>query len=265
MLKPGERMLRVVHSNIGLEKLYKRRLLALIDKMHDSILYWLRVSYKANTPEMSADATPAVQLHKTIRRLASRWLGNWRKLSPKLAKAFVEENAALVDNTLKSSVATQGLAIKFKLTPAMNDVLQATVKANVSLIRSIPQKYLQDVEGAVMRSVQAGRDIESLFKELQHTYNLTKDRAKLIAFDQNNKATSALTRVRQLELGVTKAIWVHTGIGKKPRPEHVHWGKEQRRYDISKGMYDHNEGRYIFPGELINCHCLSRPVIAGFA
>jgi uncharacterized protein with gpF-like domain len=66
--------------------------------------------------------------------------------------------------------------------------------------------------------------------------------------------------VRQKELGITKAIWVHSGGGKHPRPEHVAFsGKE---YDVEKGAY--LEGKWTWPGFEINCRCTSRSVIPGF-
>jgi SPP1 gp7 family putative phage head morphogenesis protein len=148
------------------------------------------------------------------------------------------------------------------MTPAMRDIIQATVHENVSLIKSIPRQYLTQVEGLTMRSVQSGRDLGFLAKGLQKQFGVTKKRAALIARDQNNKATTMLNRARQTELGITEAIWVHSSAGKKPRPTHVKMNG--KRYDVSEGMYDSHEGRYVLPGELINCRCTSRSVIPGF-
>jgi hypothetical protein len=35
-------------------------------------------------------------------------------------------------------------------------------------------------------------------------------------------------------------------------------------YDITKGMWDKVERRFVFPGELISCRCTSRPIVPGF-
>jgi SPP1 gp7 family putative phage head morphogenesis protein len=137
------------------------------------------------------------------------------------------------------------------------------VQANVSLIKSIPEEYLKQVEGAVMRSVQTGRDLGKLSKELQKKFGVSKRKAALISRDQNNKATSAFQRARQQELGITKAIWMHSHAGQEPRPSHVAMnGKE---YDINKGMWDRDEQEWIFPGQLINCRCTSKSIIPGFS
>src|SRR5205085_12109859 len=100
-------------------------------------------------------------------------------------------------------------------------------------------------------------------KELRHRFGVTRRRAALIARDQNNKVSGALHRVRQLELGIEKAIWIHSGGGKHPRPTHVR--NNGKQYDVAKGWYDPAEKKFVMPGELINCRCVSRPVIAGFS
>lgn len=114
-----------------------------------------------------------------------------------------------------------------------------------------------------MRSVQRGGDMGQLSKELQKEFGVTKLRAALISRDQNIKATSAFTRARQIELGITEAVWMHSHAGKEPRPTHVKMNG--KRYNVTEGMYDPAEKRNISPGELINCRCTSKSVIAGFS
>lgn len=241
--------------------------------MQASIEYWLTASYRQNEPEMAQDApdagggfrlqqSPARALRAAVRRLARRWNKRFDDLSADMAKHFADDAMKHSDNALRSMLKKSGFAVEFKLTAEANDVLQATTAANVALIKSIPAQYMTDVEGIVMRSVQAGRDIGGLSKELQARYGVTRRRAALIARTQNNLATATITRVRQQSLGITKAIWQHSHGGKEPRPSHVaNSGKE---YDVAKGWFDPEEGRLVFPGELIGCRCVSISVIPGF-
>jgi uncharacterized protein with gpF-like domain len=62
-------------------------------------------------------------------------------------------------------------------------------------------------------------------------------------------------------LGITEAVWLHSGGGKVPRPTHVR--NNGRRYSVAEGWLDPAEGRRVFPGELINCRCVSRAVMPG--
>lgn len=232
--------------------------------MHASVLYWLTAGYRANEPEIAQDESPAAAMRRRMRRLARRWLKNFDEAADDLARYFATSVAERSDATLKSILKKGGFTVEFKMTAAQNDVLQATIGQQVGLIKSIPERYLSNVEGLVMRSVQTGRDLGQLTKDLQEQHGVTRRRAAFIARDQNNKATAALTRARQVELGITEAVWVHSGGGKEPRASHAKAGREQVRYDIRQGWFDPQEGRHVLPGELINCRCVSRAVVPGF-
>lgn len=260
----NERVARPIHPNVGIELAYRRAMLALIDKMHRSITYWVAAAWRANEPEMAMDDSPARSMRRAMRQLSRRWSARFDEAAPKLAAYFAQDVAKRSDAALRKILKDAGIAIEFKMTREANDVLQATIGAQVGLIKTIPQQYLASVEGAVMRSIQRGGDLASLTKELQIHYGVTRRRAAFIARDQNNKANAVMTRARQLETGLNEAVWVHSGGGREPRPSHVAAGKRRERYDVSKGWWDPHEKRFILPGELPNCRCVSRAVIPGF-
>jgi len=263
-LKPiRNKVLKPLHPNVGVEMAYRAELYKLIDAMHKSISYWVKKKYKANEPKIAFDeSTPASALRIAINKLVRRWQSRFDKAASQLADYFAEDVEDRTDARMKRILKDGGFTVKFTMTSAMKDIAKATVNQNVSLIKSIPQQYLRNVEGLVMRSVQAGRDLGPLAKDLEKQYGVTKRRAALIARDQNNKATSAFQRARQQELGITKAVWMHSHAGKEPRPTHVKM--DGKTYDINKGMWDSAVGEYIFPGQLINCRCTSRSVVPGF-
>lgn len=263
MIKTSEKVLRPVHPNVGVEMEYRRRLIRMIEDMHNSIMYWVEARYRNNEPAVAMDASAASVLRMTINKLKNQWLRNWNQGAKDLAEYFARDVSLRSDAQLKSILKKAGISVKWKMTPAQKDIMQATVTANVSLIKSIPQTYLNDVEGAVMRSVQTGRDLGALSKELQQKFGVTKRKAALISRDQNNKATSAFQRARQQELGITEAVWMHSHAGKVPRPSHVKMNG--KKYDVSQGMWDDDEKAYVWPGQLINCRCTSRAVIPGFS
>lgn len=263
--KAGQKdiVLKPVRPNAGIAAEYRKRLLRLVDAMNKSVTYWLEAAYKKNEPVIAQDALPAAELQKAVRALVRQWQRNFNRASEQLADYFATAVEDRSDAALKKILRDGGYSVEFKMTKGMQDIFRSTVNANVSLIKSIPQKYLTEVEGMVMRSVQTGRDLSELSKDLQKQFGITRRRAELIARDQNNKATSAFNRVRQQELGITKAIWVHSHAGKEPRPTHLKMNGKQ--YDINEGMYDPAVGKNIFPGELINCRCVGRSVIPGFS
>lgn len=249
-----------VRPNAGVAADYRRRLDRLIDEMNASTLYWIKATYRANTPEMAQDVSPAMAMRQAMRRLSRRWERNFAQLANELASYFAKTAAERSDSAMRAQMRKAGFTVKFRPTRAQNDAMQAIVGENVALIKSIPANYLTQVEGSVMRSVATGRDLATLAAELEEHYGVTKRRAAFIARDQNNKATSALTRVRQTELGIKKARWRHSHAGKHPRVSHVEADGEV--YDIAKGMLIDDE--WIFPGEKPNCRCTGEPIIEGF-
>lgn len=252
-----------VHPNVGVEMAYRRKLDRMITRMHKSLIYWLAAAYRANEPEMAQDDSPAAALRNAMRGLSRRWTREFAQLAKEWGPDFCRDVSGVSERAFAAALRKAGFTVKFKLTPAVNDVLQASIAENVALIKSIAQQHLTQVEGLVMRSVQQGRRLDELSDRLQEQYGVTRRRAALIARDQNNKVTAAITRARQNDLGITTAKWLHSGGGKHPRPSHVKMNNQV--YDTRKGMWDPDEKRYIFPGELINCRCVSRSIIPGFS
>jgi uncharacterized protein with gpF-like domain len=252
--------LKAARPNLGVAANYQRQLDSFIDQMHKSILYWVTAAYRANTPEIAQDASPAVEMQKVMTKLARRWTKAFNGAAKEIAALFADKAMGGTDANMKAILKRAGFTVPFKRTAAVNDAYQSVIFENVGLIKSIASEHLSDVQGLVMRSVQAGRDLGPLRDDLVKRYGVTKKRAALIARDQNNKATSVMDRARMLSLGITQAKWVHSGGGVHPRPSHVNADGEI--FDVAKGCLI--DGEYIQPGELINCRCVKRAIIPGF-
>lgn len=258
--------LRPLHPNEGTTALYRAKLQRLIDEMDTSVQYWIKSAYRNNEPLMAMDdMLPANALKRAIKALAKRWLKNFDDAAPLLARYFATDVRRRTDAVLRKILRDGGFSVRFNMTRPMQDVVNATIQQNVALIKSIPEQYLKNVEGAVMRSIQRGRDMGGLAKELEHNYGVTRKRAGFIARSQNNLATGSMERVRQIEAGVTKAKWRHSKAGKEPRKTHL--ANNGKLYDVKKGWFDPDPKvkRYILPGELPNCRCVSIAVIPGFS
>ncbi len=206
--------------------------------------------------------TPAEFLRDAFAKLAKRWTKRFDDAGPRLARWFATAAADRSDGQLRHILRQGGFSVRFQMTPAARDIIDATVQANVALIRSIPEQYLTQVEGIVFRSVQTGRDLGQLSKDLQEQFGVTKRRAALIARSQNNLATTAITKARHLELGIEEGIWMHSHAGEVPRPKHL--AADGKRFNIREGLPVGDKGEWQMPGEAINCRCTWRPVIVGF-
>lgn len=269
-----EIVLRSVLANAGVEAAYRKRLLLMVEEMQRSLVYFITTQWRANTPmaqdaggEAFRDGSPANAMRRAMHRLSRRWLKNFGKGAEDLAKYFVDKAVGATDTQLQGILRKAGFTVKFQTTETVNNAMQAAIGENVSLINSIAQQHLADVEGVVMRSFQRGRDLGEMTEELMRRYDVTRKRAAFISRDQSNKLTAVVNRTRQQELGITQARWRHSGAGKHPRLSHLKAGQANGGkgdlYDVDKGCLI--DGEYILPGELPNCRCSSRSVIPGFS
>lgn len=263
LASPTKKPIRLapVRASVPLRDAYQRKLDALIDRMHAAIMRTVLATYRRKPPRMAADESPAAALRDAVDRLSREWAARFDDFAANAGRRFAEQSAEHADRSFAASLRKAGFTVRFRMTAAANDVMQATIAEQVSLIKSIPSEYLTDVQGAVMRSVQQGRDLATLAEELQAKYGITRRRAAFIARDQNNKATASITRVRQQELGITEAIWLHSAGGRVPRPTHVR--NNGKPYLVAEGWLDPAVNKRIWPGELPNCRCVARAVILG--
>ena len=91
-------------------------------------------------------------------------------------------------------------------------------------------------------------------------YGVSYDRAASITRYQCNMARAVMENTRCLELGITQAIWQHSGGGKAPRPSHVAFSG--KRFKLATGAY--LDGKWVWPGSALDCLCTSRAIIPGF-
>ncbi len=261
----GRKYLRPVRASAAIESRYQHQLERLVDQMCRSVMYWLRATYRSNEDRIVTDATPASELQRRIRDLRKQWDKKFADAADRLARYFAQDvdrrSAVVLRNILKEG----GFTVEFQTTAGIRNIMEATIHENVGLIKSIPQQFLNQVEGIVMRGVQKGGDLQQITEDLQKQFGVTRRRASLIARDQNRKAQAAFNRQRHLDLGIEEAEWVHSGGGHEPRKSHVKAGKDRTRYRIAEGWWDPDEGKFIQPGELINCRCTSRPIIPGLS
>jgi SPP1 gp7 family putative phage head morphogenesis protein len=209
---------------------------------------------------MKPSASPL--LRKALSKWASLWTRRLDNVSHRIARDFAVRNKNATDAAMLGKLAKAGFTVKFKPTKASTNALDAVIAENVGLIRSIPQKFLADVEVQVWQAVMAGSDMDTLSRNIKEKYGVAWRRAALIASDQNAKAKAAMERARREEVGITKAQWMHSHAGVTPRPTHV--AMDGETYEVSKGMWDSAVQKFIWPGTEINCRCSDKAVVPGF-
>ena len=270
------KVLRLVHPNAGVRAAYARQLHRLIDEMQRSTVWWLRAAYRKDEARIVADgaidsalafaqdASPARMMQKVLGRLFRYWMRRWSDKALKIAEDFVRNSARRTTSSYEQAFKDAGFTVKMDPSRAQNDVVQVLIAENVSLIRTIPEKYFGEVTGLVQRSISMGRDLAFLTDELHKRYVKTRARADLIARDQANKATEAIKRVESERLGVKVGIWVH--IPGKYTSRATHKAMNGKPFLLSEGLYDSAKGveRKVLPGELVACQCTYRDFVPEF-
>ena len=259
---PNEKVLKPIRANAGLIAVYRQRLEAAVRQMNASVRRAIEAAWRRDTPELAQDELPARALQSAVDQMRRKWQSSFDELAEKLGAYFAKAAPDRSDSALKAMLQESGITVEFRMTRTMQDVLRASVQANVALIKSIPAQYLSSVEGSVMRAAQSGRDLAALSKDLREHYGVTQRRAAFIALDQMNKASSAMAAARQQELGIKEAIWRHSYAGREPRPSHQ--ANDGKRFDLKTGWFDPHEKKWILPGELPRCRCFMTPVLRGF-
>ena len=253
-----------VWASAAIEAWYRDKLQACLTEMNKSLTLHIRAAWREADPSIGfgSDASPSV----TLRRALTKWGGLWTQklndLSKDVSKKFADKNYRYTDTAMKAAFAKAGFAVAFKPTIASVEAYRTVAAQQVNLIKSIPAQYLKDVQTEVWQTVMRGGDMASLSVGLQQKYGLAFKRAALIARDQTHKAKAIMENVRRQELGFTEAIWMHSHAGKEPRPTHVKM--DGKPFKLSEGMWDEDEGKNVWPGELINCRCASRVILPGF-
>lgn len=245
-----------IHVSRKLELDYTRALLAIVDDMHAETV-------KALMPLI--EQTPRVG--DSRRRIADGLFSDFKSAFSKTANTVKAKVSGIAETLAKTVVSKQGQQSDSQLSnmilrqtgidfsglmsdEALGDAFDEAVSANIALINSIPQQYLDRVEQAVMASLQAGTLNATLADDLLKIEGITKNRAKLIARDQLGKINSRLSQLRQQSLGITHYYW-STSLDERVRNKHAGWEGDLIAWD--------NPPPDGHPGQAIQCRCTAIP------
>lgn len=213
------------------------------------------------------DASLASKARILMNALTDKFTQLFSDRSRTLAERMVSSVATVSKSNLHSSLKqlTGGLSLKTGIVPkGMEDVAKATVAENVSLIESIPEQYLKNVTGAVMRSITSGDGLAELVPTISKYNGQTLRRAKNLALDQTRKAYNSINKQRMQAVGIKQFEWLHSGGGQVPRESHLKISGHVFSFEnlqaeqAALGVPPDDRG---LPGYPINCKCTMVPVI----
>jgi uncharacterized protein with gpF-like domain len=103
-----------------------------------------------------------------------------------------------------------GINISSALTErGLKAAFEAQIEQNVSLIKSIPEKYFGNIQTMVTQSITGQKKFEGgILQALQDLTGVTKTKAKLISRDQTAKAVSTYSHMRMQNIGIVGYKWM---------------------------------------------------------
>lgn len=263
-------------NNAGLELRYKQNLDVLVRTMIEETKKELNKLFKDETAKkfmkqqkesFALDANLGSQAKKVMNFLTNKFTRLFSLKATTLAEQMLNGAERTSKSALHASLKqlSGGLSLKTGIIPkGYEDIGKAIIAENVSLIKSIPEKYLGDITGSVMRSITTGKGLADLAPEIQKYDGQTYRRAKIIALDQTRKAYQTINKQKLSALGVKKFEWVHTAGSVSPRESHekmdghifsfAHLEAEQAAFGVPQA----DRG---LPGYPVNCRCVISPII----
>ena len=260
-----------LRQNIKAEDRYARRLERLTDAMTREVSREIKKLFR--TPEsreyFAEDASVSSMSRKLINKLSDKYVHIFEQASKGFAQSMLKDMNKSSAQSMRESLSklSGGLTIDTDyITDDMKEVMTASIAENVNLIRSIPREYLQDIGGAVMRSITHPEEggwsglMEHAEFFLDKRNKQIHNKARNLALDQTRKAYNNLNAGRMKAAGVSKFKWLHSFGGQRPRQHHLEMhGNIYSLDDLP--IIEPRTGERGIPGQAINCRCTMLPLI----
>jgi SPP1 gp7 family putative phage head morphogenesis protein len=173
-----------------------------------------------------------------------------------VADSYARQTSAYQrDQMLRQFRAALGIDI-VKAEPWLEPMIGAFTADNVALIKSIPNRYFDEVEKTIVRAMRTGLRWEEVAADIDKRFEVAEGHARLVARDQVGKFMAETNAARQADLGIEKFIW-RTANDNRVRDSHAVLDGETFRWDKPPVV----DGAPSLPGMPINCRCEAEPVL----
>ena len=266
--KPKQLRGAVLRPSAGVAARYNRSLQALIDLMLRETqreVEKLFTSPVAIESHVTTDASISSQSRILMNGLISRFTVLFAQQAKPISERMVKQSEKNSSTDLKSSLKEISGNVTLKTDTLKSgpvaDIAKASVNESVTLIKSIPQRFLDKTAQAVSRSITSGNGLQDLKPFFEKQKGITKRHAELMAEDQTRKVYNGINRGRMEALGFTSFEWIHTGGSQQPRQDHIDMSGNVYRFD-NLPVIDERSGERGIPGQAPNCRCVMRPILS---
>lgn len=194
----------------------------------------------------------------TIDGLIEREFNSFRLI---LGKKLTEVDLIRLANRIKNisrnkfnKIVPQGELFSISIVDiGMEVYIDQFINELISRIKTVSDRYINDVKTEVTIAQRQGLRVEALSKKLQEKLNISKFNATRLARDQVITLNSRMTRTRMTNVGISEGIWT---TSKDERVRKAHKLLEGKKFSLLTGVPGVG-----FPGEPILCRCTTFPII----
>lgn len=229
----------------NIEREYARTLIDMMQSVHRRVMREVLPAFAGDAATHGVNLGP---IRADVFRSISRKRAGL--LAQGIGKKVQRFTDGAIDRQIKAVIGVSPFASVPSLSP---DLLRDFAANNANLIRTIPERYFDQVDALVQESFLTGRRAADVSTRLQERFDVSKSNANRIARDQIGKLNGQITHERQTALGIDAYIW-RTSLDDRVRdPEHTRL--EGQRFTWESGG-DPTEGH---PGDAIQCRCRAEP------
>lgn len=255
-----------MQSSEGIAEDYAKTILTLFRRMADETRRELARMFDDPGYALDAvDGNPSSRARIILNQLAEKYEPLFRKWAKKATDRMLARNLKHAEQQINSSLkeASKFFEIKSDLmSDRLKEITVAAANEASGLIKLIPSEYLQEVGGAVARSISTGNGMKDLVPFLDTKYGQNIRHARNVAHDQTRKAFANISTARLKAAGVRKFEWRHSHGGRSPRKLHEELNGKVFSYDDPPYIGDmYGQKVYGLPSTLPNCRCFAKPVI----
>jgi len=253
--------------NVASQSRYKKELNKLINLMFNDYEREIKKLVTIEFKGYAQDSSFTNQSNILLNALSKKWTMRFNKVSKTFLKRFISQVEKSSTKNLKTSLKqlSGGMSIKPPKMPLdLKEKLQAHIKENIKLIKSIPKEFHTKVENVINRSIQQGQGTKEIYdtalENLKDGKFNQEKRASLIARLETSKITATISFEKLKSVGVKKFRWKHSGGGAEPRKLHQEYHDMIFSFDDLPIINEEPEIRGL-PGTIWNCGCYMEPVI----
>lgn len=230
--------------------------------------FYLRIVefYRANPAKAKED------IDEYVRKNLPKWTTELTAESQKVASWFVRNLARDVTASQRRALRLAGFPDDFMKTmwnvqlvrgqyisPQAAEKLPQIVEETTSLITKMSVKDVQTLQEVIAEGLLKGQNIKEVRTTLHSFSGFDEARAKRVALDQSIKINQAIQRENSKSIGITQGIWQH--VPGQYTSRETHKKMHGKIFDLDKGLWDEDVGRFVTPGSEYYCRCIWRPVI----